>query len=935
MTRWLVAGATGLAVCLAVTGLVASRMATRPASAATDAGVTAADLSDDAARVPAAPVALAAADPPAAAVTAVAAVAAIDPVPSQAVPAVMTDKAADLRPFLARYCYECHGPDKQEQDLRFDTLGHDLADVETLRTWQDILDQVSLGEMPPPKKQQPAASELTPFVEVLTARLEAAYAQNKSTGGSTVLRRLNRAELRNTLRDLLYLQGPDYRSPTVGPEIVDAQGSGAVINVATGVERDFPEDEKQQGFDTIGQKLMMSDFLLALTVGAAEDALGRATTEGDKPSTEPRRFASPIRGEPRGPLAPIAHKLNPGYDGIFEIYMQPDSGLNDEGRVSPAALYGTGVGVSARYRITVEASAHNHEHQLGKLIDIPLDEPMMLGLHVADVRKRPGYSGGSPADMPVVQWPMTADGKTKTFVHELYLNSTWTAWLGWENGPQARAFRPVEIVEQALPGAFRPRPPNEAPEQEKQEYQADMVKALFDADGYMGPHLRIHSITFEPLIDQWPPRSHTLLYGTTGSESPADLLLEFARRAYRGPVLPADVDDYVKLVEAQLEKGLPRAEALRMGYAAILVAPRFLYVHETAGPLDGYQLASRLSYFLWSSMPDEELFALAADGTIKDPAVLHAQVERMLNHENAAAFTRRFVTSWLRLDKLGAMAPDRSGPYRYYFDRHLWPLMADETDAYFADLLKHNGPIRDLIDSDYTFMDERLAQHCYNISDGFHQPDSTDYYPKYVRGAFMRKVKLKDSRRGGVLTHPSVLTATANGVDTSPVIRGVWILESILGTPPSPPPPDVPALSPDLRAATTIREQLDAHRKNEACNSCHQKIDPMGFAFENFNPIGRWRDTYPGSDKKIDPSAELPNGEPVADIVALRKYLLTREEQVTRNLCEKLISYATGRMIEPTDRSEVERIVRQLREKNGGLRDLVDLVVQSKPFATK
>jgi hypothetical protein len=628
--------------------------------------------------------------------------------------------------------------------------------------------------------------------------------------------------------------------------------------------------------------------------------------------------------------------VHPGYDGLFDIYMEPNGGLGDEGVISPSALAGTGVGVSARYRITIEASAHNQKHPFGDLVDIPENEPMMLGLHVKDVRKGSGFSGGSPADIPVVQWPMTADGKTRTFVHEVLLNATWTAWVGWENGPQGRAFRPLENVEKALPAAFRPRPPNEAPEKEKQDHHAEMVKALFGADGYLGPHVRVHSMTFEPLIEQWPPRSHTALYGTKDTESAADLLLKFARRAYRSPVLPEDVDRYVKLVEAQLAKGLTRAEALRVGYTAILAAPRFYYLPETAGPLDGYQLASRLSYFLWSSMPDEELFKLAANGKIKEPAVLRAQVERMLKHENAAAFTRRFVTSWLRLDKLGAMPPDRSGPYRCYFDRHLGPLMADETDLYFANILKSNGPIREFIDSDYTYMNERTAQHCYNRIDDYAPPKSyNDYYPKHVRGAFMRKVKLTDSRRGGILTHPSVLTATANGVDTSPVLRGVWLLESILGTPPPPPPPDVPALSPDLRGALTIRDQLEAHRKSEACFGCHQKIDPMGFAFENFNPIGQWRDNYPIGNKKIDPSAELPNGEPLADIVALRKYLLTRENQVTRNLCEKLISYATGRMIEPTDRGEVEHVLKQLQEKRGGLRDLVHLVVQSKAFLTK
>ena len=835
--------------------------------------------------------------------------------------AAATDPALPkLQPFLEKHCYSCHGPKKQKNDLRFDTLGHDLSEVETLRVWQDILDQLNLAEMPPPKEPQPTSAETKSVIEVLTARLDAAYAQKKSTGGSTVLRRLNRTELRNTLRDLLYLDGPDFRSPAVGPEIVAPSGSGAVINVATGVEREFPEDEKLHGFDNIGQKLVMSDFLLKLVIGAAEDALGRATRDGGKPKTEARRFAGPIRKDPKGLLGTVSHKMNPGYDGIYEIYLEAGAAAGGVGRVSPSSMGGSGVGVAARYRITIEASAHNQKHPWGELVATRHDESMLLGLHMADTR-RGGYHDGNPTDRPVLQWPMTADGQVRKYVHEMWLDPTWTAWVGWENAPHGRGYKLLEIVENFLPAAFRPKLPNNAPEKEKREYEEDMARALFGANGYMGPHLRIHSITFEPLLDQWPPRSHTALYGSTGTESTADLLLNFARRAYRSPVLPAEVDRYVKLVEAELAKGRTRAEALRVGYTAILAAPRFYYLQESDGPLNGYQIASRLSYFLWSSMPDEELFALAASGRIKEPAVLRAQVERMLNHENGQALSRRFISSWLRLDKLGAMPPERSGPFRYYYDRQLQPLLPAETDIYFAALVKNNGPIRELIDSDYTFMNERTAGYFYNRKD--------------VRGDFMRRVKLNDPRRGGVLTHPSVMTATSNGVDTSPVIRGVWVLESILGTPPSPPPPDVPALSPDLRAAKTIREQLEAHRQNESCNSCHQKIDPMGFAFENFNPIGQWRDNYPTGNKKIDPSAELPNGETLADIAALKKYLLGKENLVTRNLCEKLLSHATGRVVERSDRAEVERMVRQLGEKNGGIRDLVHLVVQSKAFATK
>ena len=824
-----------------------------------------------------------------------------------------------LKPFLEKYCYACHGPEKQKHDLRFDTLGNDLSNVETMRTWQDILDQLNLGEMPPPKKPRPATAELAGFVDVLTARLDESYRQRKSTGGSAVLRRLNRTELRNTLRDLLYLDGPDFRDPAVGPNLVDESGSGQLRNMAHGVEREFPEDEKLHGADNIGQRLVMSDFLLKLVIGAGEEALTRATHTEEKPKVEKRRFAGHIRKDARGLLGAASHEVNPDYDGIFERYLEAGASAGGLGRVSPTQMGNSGVGTSARYRITIEASAHNQRHPWGEFIDSRQEEPMLLGLHMADTR-RGGYGDGNPTDRPLTEWPMIGDGKTRTFVYEMWLDASWTAWVGWENAPRGRDLKPSSIVEKFLSEAYRPKPPNNAPGKEKEAYEPDMAKALFAA-GYKGPHLRIHSMTFEPLIDQWPPRGHVSLYGSAGTESIGELMLNFARRAFRGAVRPAEVDRYVKLVEAQIEKGKTRPEALRVGYTAILASPRFYYLHESEGPLDGYQLASRLSYFLWSSMPDEELFALAANGKIKEPALLRGQVERMLAHENAAAFTRRFIMSWLRLDKLGAMPPERSGPFRYYYDRQLQPLLPAETDAYFSDLLKSNGPIRQLIDSDYTFMNERTAQYFYNRKD--------------IRGDGFRKVKLDDPRRGGVVTHPSVMTATSNGVDTSPVVRGVWVLESLLGTPPAPPPPDVEPLSPDLRGAKTIREQLEAHRKVETCNSCHQKIDPMGFAFENFNPIGQWRDKYPTSNKTIDPSAPLPNGENLADIVALKKYLLTKENLFTRSLTEKIFAYATGRTIERSDRTEMERLLKHLHEEKGGLRDLVHLVVQSKIFLTK
>ncbi|MFM7137973.1 MAG: DUF1588 domain-containing protein [Planctomycetota bacterium] len=318
-------------------------------------------------------------------------------------------------------------------------------------------------------------------------------------------------------------------------------------------------------------------------------------------------------------------------------------------------------------------------------------------------------------------------------------------------------------------------------------------------------------------------------------------------------------------------------------------------------------------------MPDDELFKLAESGRIMKPEVLREQVDRMLAHENAEEFHRRFVDRWLRLDKLGSMPPGKGGAFRWYWDRQMEQVMRGETYTYFAKLLEENGPIRDLIDSDYTWTNERGGTILYDRND--------------VWGNAFQKVKLTDARRGGVITHPAVLTATANGVDTSPVVRGVWVLESLLGTPPPPPPPNVQPLPPDLREATTIRQSLELHRSQATCNACHRKIDPLGFALEDFDAVGKWRESYGGpKNLRVDPTSTMANGEQVADIAALRAVLLKRQPQVTCALCEKLLTYGTGRLMEPSDRGEIERIAARLAKSKGGLRDLVKLVVESEIF---
>ena len=977
-----------------------------------------------------------------------------------------------LSPFLKQHCYDCHGPEKQKGDIRFDNLAKDLADIENLEIWQGMLDQLNLGEMPPKKEPRPKQPEIKEAVRTLTLALATAYEKARSTGGQTVLRRLNRHELRNTFRDLLYLKGAEYSPDAAGSKLVDNNGNGSVERTGNDPLRFFPEDEEEDGFFNLGDKLVMSDFLLKLTLGAAEEVLDQATHLEAKPKVEKRRFAGHLiegKGQGEHPAEAVSREFNPDFDMMAKGYER-------YGRVSPTKLR-QGVGVAARYRITIEVSAHNGKHPWGEMIKFGPDKDFQLCLNIADTGNG-GIAG--PTSKPLAIWSLPDDGKKKTFTHEVWMDKRWAPWIGWENGPDDRTFRAEKLVEKFLPDAYFPRPDKKVDKEGHDRWQFNIAKLLVK-NGYKGPHLRVYSLTVEPLLEAWPPKSHSALYGSgSGKEEEIrKLMTTFAERAFRRSVKPALVEPYVQLVlrqkvepvvtlpggikdlkyrvyegqwnnlpefdslepvsEGTLPKGLidlsvskrkekygmvftgslkaPKSgeyvfeiasddggrllidgkkvvehdglhgaelkkgkvklqegehqirvdyfaygqpnsfragwggpglahsqlsvislreskqnnkkpsneeplliRAMKDGYAAIMCSPQFLYLQEKPGRLDAFGIASRLSYFLWSSMPDDELFASARSGKLNDPKERSRQVERMLKDVKAEAFVRHFPSAWLRLDKLGDMPPS-GGDYQFYKNVKIEPMLAKQVTTYFAEILKTNGRIEQFIDSDYTYMNQTLAKWIYKREG--------------IRGERLRKVKLDDPRRGGIFTQPGLMTATANGVDTSPVVRGVWVLENILGTPPSPPPPDVEPLPVDTSQATSIRERLELHRKNEACNSCHVKIDPMGFAFENFDVVGRWRERYKRAKDSIDTSATMANGKEIADIVAFKKMLKERKPLIVSCLTKKMLTYATGRHLETIDRGEVDRVVAELGKKGDRLRDLIHLVVDSDIFLSK
>ncbi len=477
------------------------------------------------------------------------------------------------------------------------------------------------------------------------------------------------------------------------------------------------------------------------------------------------------------------------------------------------------------------------------------------------------------------------------------------------------------------------------------------------AEKYEGPGLAIQWIDVEgPLLDSWPPESHRRIFGdmpqaaviaegrsnymeVTSKNPAADakrILREFASRSYRRPVTEQELGKVFALVDSKRAEGYSFEQAVRVGLQAVMVSPRFVFLDEAPGRLDDWALASRLSYFLWSTMPDKELSALAEQRKLSQPEVLRAQVERMLNDSKAAAFAENFVGQWLRLREIDDTSPD----HRLYpeFDDILKVAMVREVELFFNEVLKNNLSLTNFTAADFTFVNERLAEH-YGIPG--------------IKGQEMQRVSLRaDSHRGGVMTMAAVMKVTANGTNTSPVYRGAFVLDRLLGMPPAQPPDGVAGLEPDIRGATTIREQLSKHRELASCRSCHAKIDPPGFALESFDVIGGWRENYRsmGNGNKvvidgtrmrysngpaITPGDVLADGRKFTDIDEFKQLLLSDKDQLARGLAGKLITYATGRAPDLADEPQIETIVAKVRGQEYGFRSLVHEIVQSEIFQQK
>lgn len=804
-----------------------------------------------------------------------------------------------VQEFLANYCTDCHGADETKGDRRFDTLAASIRSDNDLVDYQDIVDQLNLGDMPPPDADQPSDDLRMKIISRLGETIAQYHASRVDTGGDTVLRRLNAREYLNSVRDLFKLNTTLF-DPT----------------------RNFPADQTVDHLDNVGDALVTSSHLMVRYLEAAEAVIAKALYPLDKPEQQTWTFRGGFKQQRE---IDAVHRAVNGWKHMT-LYDAPGAD-KPEGAFGPILAFADGVPHDGIYEIRFRAEALNRLHPYDdRLVGTDRDQPFRLGIVPGD--QTAGQLHVQQPVQPLLAEVALQDAPT-WYTVRVWLDRGYTPRFTFQNGLMDARNLWTKLIR---------RYPDQFPKDIEGIVQFRRNAIEF---GKL-PQIRIHEIEIEgPLLERWPKASQTALLGedfvSLATTETLDLatvrkhVARFARRAYRRPATESEVESILSLIRSRHLSGRLPIDSVADGMTAILCSPNFLYLDESTGVqsqttgatsaspatttnrLEPHALAARLSYFLWSSTPDDELLALADSGALVEPEILDAQVRRMLADERSEAMVSGFLDSWLGLRELGSAPPDR-GRFRDYYRYDLGTAMRTETQVFFRYLLDQNLGLGNLIDSDFTFVNRPLAK-LYDVS-----------YPK-AQGNEFCKVRLDDDRRGGILGQASVLTVSANGIDTSPVVRGVWMLESFLGTPPSPPPPDVEPLDPDTRGAKTIRDQLAKHRSSATCNDCHRKIDPLGFALETYDAIGRWREKYERGPK-IDPHGELPDGQSFAGIGELKKILMGRRELIARSLVEKMLAYSTGRQTVPSDRAEVDRIV----DSATGLRDVIELLVQSESF---
>ncbi len=689
-----------------------------------------------------------------------------------------SSQAAELpkpaRAFMESRCIGCHDSQSKKGglDLNAPSRPNPRRFPPTEAKWTLVFDRVRRGEMPPKRTSQPPANEVDGFIASLGGFLSEHDAARRAKTGRVPWRRLNRVEYENTLHDLL---------------AIDAPLAGSL-----------PEDGSAYGFDNVSEALRLSSTQIEAYLTAADAALDTAINFGPAPKlNQVRRLSYLDVPQIKQSLAKPTGSLNKDgsrYNQMFRAL--PDALVIFYNGLWETILRESRADVTGLYRVRVSAYAYQStgrppvvakvmmtdflHNRFGAAFDLLPDKPRVLECTLRIPEGQMIWMSSSGCDV-------APDGAHVQDVGGEKFKGTGMAiqWVEIE-GPLLETWPPPSM--KRVFGDL-PIKPVDKPKRRELSYEVVSTKPAEEADG---------------------------------------LVIAFASRAFRRPVNETEAARYIQLAHDALSQRGSLESALRRAYKAILVSPEFLFLQESPGKLDDYALASRLSYFLWSTMPDDELLHLAAEGKLHEPATLRAQTERLLVSPKAQAFTQNFCGQWLNLRAISATTPDR----QLYpeFDELLQDAMVKETEAFFDEMLQSDLGVATLIDSDFAMLNRRLAEH-YGIPG--------------VIGEEFRKVPLPaGSHRGGLLTQASILKVTANGTLSSPVVRGAWVMRRLLGRQLPPPPADAGSIEPDTRGATTIREQLAKHRRSASCAACHKYMDPPGFALESYDVIGGWRDWY-------------------------------------------------------------------------------------------
>ena len=778
----------------------------------------------------------------------------------------------EVRPVLQQHCFGCHGQKKQKGDLRLDTLDPDIVKGNAAERWHDALNKINLGEMPPEDEPQLSAGERRKLVDWLTGELQKAAKARRGTGEQVVLRRLNRTEYQYTMTDLLGLE-MDY--------------SG-----------EFPSDARSpEGFKNNGASLSMTALQVENYLKVARKALDFVLVEGEQAKREITAL-NRNQGRMKGPNSRRFAGDSSERLGRVNFWHGSFKGLPRAGKFS----------------IRVKASTDRKPGQPAPILSA------QYGYFVSGLTLNIMGDAGAIA--------VTSN------TPEYYEISGWPEFFPKPEArvPDSKLSGIIALQNALYDGETPPKAINKVIEEKNNKGKVTKKKVKVYPEDPDFPRIIIESVEFvRNDYPSWPPPLHRrIIHEGEELSDPQDLkdiLSRFLRRAWRRPGSEEEINKWLAHYEVLRKQSDTPVSALKETLSATLASSHFLYLSEPFKPdkprkLNAHELAARLSYFLWSSMPDEELSSLADSGRLLDLKILGQQFERMLADRKADRFAEQFSMQWLDLEGVDRVAINPQ--YYKNFDNRLKPDMAGETKAFFREILQSNSSALQFIDADFTMLNASLAKH-YGLSG----PKSQRFERVSLRGT---------GRPGGVLVHASTLLAGSDGADSHPIKRAVWIRERLLHDPPNPPPPDVPSVEKSVPnfEKLSIREQLAVHRKKEACADCHRGIDPWGIALERYDAIGLFRQKTARRKKTVSAETILPGNHGISGIADLQKYLLNeRRDQFSRALVSKLLTYALSRSLKLADELLIEELSAEFAKNDYRLSGLMENIVMSGPFLSR